>query len=124
MERTLWVLGLAVFWVLLIGLMYSSAGATGPGGRRPGSASCSAVPSGIGHAASCSRSTTGLYVGSTIAPSWQERIAVGDIGFRATGELSRYESGILPRARRGVADLDPGGVGAARCGPNAAWPER
>nr|WP_206030902.1 transporter [Rhodococcus sp. B10] len=38
---------------------------------------------------------TGLYVGSTIAPNWQDRIAVGDIGHRATAELSRYEKGIL-----------------------------
>lgn len=39
--------------------------------------------------------TTGLYVGSTIAPSWQDRIAVGDLGFRATCEISRYSGGIL-----------------------------
>ncbi len=30
-----------------------------------------------------------------MAPSWQDRIAVGDIGFRATGELSRWTRGIL-----------------------------
>ena len=26
--------------------------------------------------------TKGLYVGSTLAPSWQDRIAAGDLGFR------------------------------------------
>ncbi|AOW94572.1 transporter [Rhodococcus sp. WMMA185] len=39
--------------------------------------------------------TTGLYVGSTLAPSWQDRIAVGDLGFRAAGEISRHAAGIL-----------------------------
>nr|WP_240945228.1 transporter [Rhodococcus sp. HNM0569] len=38
---------------------------------------------------------TGLYVGSTLAPSWQDRIAVGDLGYRAAGELTRFASGIL-----------------------------
>ncbi|SIR87650.1 PH-like domain-containing protein [Williamsia sterculiae] len=38
---------------------------------------------------------TGLYVGSTIAPSWQDRVAVGDYGDRASAELSRYPQGIL-----------------------------
>ena len=42
-----------------------------------------------------SNPTTGLYVGSTIAPSWQDRIAVGDLGHRANAEISRYEKGIL-----------------------------
>ncbi|NDZ95180.1 transporter [Streptomyces sp. SID6673] len=38
---------------------------------------------------------TGLYVGSTIAPSWQDRVAVGDIGDRAAAEISGYPEGIL-----------------------------
>ncbi|WP_020108878.1 hypothetical protein [Nocardia sp. 348MFTsu5.1] len=42
---------------------------------------------------------TGLYVGSTIAPSWQDRVAVGDYGDRATAELSRYDTGILIERR-------------------------
>ncbi len=37
----------------------------------------------------------GLYVGSTIAPSWQDRIAVGDLGYRTTGVLTRYPEGIM-----------------------------
>lgn len=37
----------------------------------------------------------GLYVGSTIAPDWQDRIAVGDLGYRATATLTRYSRGIL-----------------------------
>jgi hypothetical protein len=39
--------------------------------------------------------TKGLYVGSTIAPSWQDRIAVGDLGFRAKATLTRYPEGIM-----------------------------
>ena len=39
--------------------------------------------------------TTGLYVGSTIAPSWQDRIAVGDLGFRSKAVLTRYPEGIM-----------------------------
>ena len=39
--------------------------------------------------------TKGLYVGSTLAPSWQDRIAVGDLGFRAKAVLTRYPEGIM-----------------------------
>ncbi|MGJ0121312.1 transporter [Williamsia sp. MIQD14] len=38
---------------------------------------------------------TGLYVGSTVAPSWQDRVAVGDYGDRASTEFSAFDSGIL-----------------------------
>lgn len=38
---------------------------------------------------------TGLYLGSTIAPSWQDRVAVGDYGDRATVEFSAYPGGVL-----------------------------
>jgi hypothetical protein len=39
--------------------------------------------------------TRGLYVGSTLAPSWQDRIAVGDLGFRSKAVLTRYPEGIM-----------------------------
>jgi hypothetical protein len=39
--------------------------------------------------------TKGLYVGSTLAPSWLDRIAVGDLGFRAKAVLTRYPEGIM-----------------------------
>jgi len=39
--------------------------------------------------------TRGLYVGSTLAPDWLERIAVGDLGFRSKAVLTRYPEGIL-----------------------------
>lgn len=47
---------------------------------------------------------TGLYLGSTMAPSWQNRIAVGDYGDRATAELSAYPAGLL-LARNGASDI-------------------
>ena len=37
----------------------------------------------------------GLYVGSTLAPSWQDRIAVGDLGDRTKAVLTRYPEGIM-----------------------------
>ena len=39
--------------------------------------------------------TKGLYVGSTLAPSWQDRIAVGDLGYRTKAVLTRYPEGIM-----------------------------
>ena len=37
----------------------------------------------------------GLYVGSTLAPNWLERVAVGDLGYRSKAVLNRYPEGIL-----------------------------
>jgi hypothetical protein len=37
----------------------------------------------------------GLYVGSTFAPSWQDRIAAGDLGYRTKAVLTRYPEGIM-----------------------------
>ncbi|MGV9711175.1 PH-like domain-containing protein [Gordonia sp. NPDC003424] len=47
---------------------------------------------------------TGLYVGSTLAPSWQDRIAVGDFGDRAAAAMSAYPDGILID-RKGASDI-------------------
>ncbi|MDY6810023.1 MAG: transporter [Actinomycetota bacterium] len=47
---------------------------------------------------------TGLYVGSTIAPSWQDRVAVGDLGDRAAAEISAHADGILI-GRQGASDI-------------------
>ena len=57
--------------------------------------------------------TPGLYVGSTLAtvnalrasgssPSWLDRIAVGDLGFRSKAVLSRHPEGIM--VKRSGAD--------------------
>lgn len=37
----------------------------------------------------------GLYLGSTLAPDWLDRINFGDLGFRAAAVLTRYDGGIL-----------------------------
>ncbi|BDT87932.1 hypothetical protein [Nocardia cyriacigeorgica] len=92
MERALWVVGLALLWAVLIYLMYrgwqnrAARQAERIGELPP-------VPQELG--AQVLEPTTGLYLGSTMAPSWQDRIAVGDLGFRATAELTRFERGIL-----------------------------
>jgi hypothetical protein len=39
--------------------------------------------------------TRGLYVGSTFASHWLDRVAVGDLGYRAKAVLTRYPEGIL-----------------------------
>jgi hypothetical protein len=39
--------------------------------------------------------TKGLYVGSTLVPSWQDRVAAGDLGFRCKAVLTRYPEGIM-----------------------------
>ncbi|MET8654256.1 MULTISPECIES: transporter [Nocardia] len=92
MERTLWVIGTLAFFVIGVSLMYRgwqrrAASQAERIGELP------TVPAELG--AQVLEPTTGLYLGSTIAPSWQDRIAVGDLGFRATAELTRFERGIL-----------------------------
>jgi hypothetical protein len=39
--------------------------------------------------------TRGHYCGCTVSPAWNERIAVGDLGYRSKGVLTRYPEGIL-----------------------------
>lgn len=92
MDRVLIVIAFVVFWIAMIGLIF-----WGWRGRQKRQADAigtfPGVPEDLGP--TLIEASTGLYVGSTIAPSWQDRIAVGDIGHRATAELSRYEAGIL-----------------------------
>ncbi len=47
---------------------------------------------------------TGLYVGSTIGGNWQNRVTVGDIGHRATAELTLHADGVL-LSRQGASSL-------------------
>lgn len=47
---------------------------------------------------------TGIYVGSTLAPAWATRVAVGDFGDRAAVEYSQHDAGIL-LARHGASDI-------------------
>ncbi|WP_024805482.1 hypothetical protein [Nocardia sp. BMG51109] len=92
MERTLWVLALFVLFLLCLWLMYR---AWRKRARRQASSigELPPVPADLG--AQLLEPTSGLYLGSTLAPSWIQRITVGDLGFRATAELTRFERGIL-----------------------------
>ncbi|MFJ1456073.1 transporter [Nocardia sp. N2S4-5] len=92
MERTLWVLAFLALFVLCLWLMYRAW--QGKARRQASSiGELPAVPADLG--AQLLEPTTGLYLGSTLAPSWIQRITVGDLGFRATAELTRFERGIL-----------------------------
>jgi hypothetical protein len=50
------------------------------------------VPDQVGMATTTLR---GVYVGSTLAPKWNERVTAGDLGYRSKAVLSRYPEGIL-----------------------------
>jgi hypothetical protein len=39
--------------------------------------------------------TRGLYLGSTLAPNWLDRVTAGDLGYRCKAVLTRYREGIL-----------------------------
>ena len=101
MEAVLLVVGVVVLWALLIGLMYR-----GWRNRRKRQLALvgelPAVPADFGDQATAP--ATGRYGGSTRAPSWQDRIAVGDLGFRSTAEMTRFEHGILME-RTGATDI-------------------
>ncbi|GAA5053882.1 PH-like domain-containing protein [Nocardia callitridis] len=92
MERTLWVVGLLALFLACLWLMYRSWRARE---RRQADrvGELPTVPAELG--VEQLPSTTGVYLGSTFAPSWQDRIVVGDLGFRATTTLTGYAEGIL-----------------------------
>ncbi|GAB18225.1 hypothetical protein GOEFS_050_00030 [Gordonia effusa NBRC 100432] len=86
------VIGVLALWLLLISLVLR--GWRNRGRRQENIiGEFPAVPDDLGEIVIGPHS--GLYVGSTLAPSWQDRIAVGDYGDRAATELVGYESGIL-----------------------------
>lgn len=91
-DRILLTLGFAAFWALMVALMLW--GWRGRARRqRDRVGELPTVPDELGK--QLIAPSTGLYVGSTLAPSWQDRIAVGDLGHRASCDLARYERGIL-----------------------------
>jgi hypothetical protein len=49
-------------------------------------------------------STTGLYVGSSFASSWQDRVLHGSLGERADASLELHDAGVLIR-RHGADDV-------------------
>lgn len=70
----------------------------------------------------------GLYIGSTLAPSWQDRIAVGDYGDRAKAVAALFPEGLrierqgastlwVPRADIDVIRVELGHAGKVVPGP-------
>ncbi|WP_216901519.1 PH-like domain-containing protein [Nocardia alni] len=92
MERTLQVVLLALLFCLCVWGMYRAW--TGKA-RRQAEAIGELPPVPEDKGAQLLEPTTGLYTGTTVAPSWQNRVHVGDLGFRAAAELTRFERGIL-----------------------------
>jgi hypothetical protein len=39
--------------------------------------------------------TKGLYVGTTLVPHWNDKVAAGDLGYRAKAVLTRYPEGLM-----------------------------
>ena len=39
--------------------------------------------------------TRGVYIGCTLAPKWNDRVVVGDLGYRTKAVLTRYAQGIM-----------------------------
>ncbi len=52
-----------------------------------------AVPDTVG--APIVEPTRGLYVGCTFTPAWNDRVVVGDLGYRTKAVLTRYPEGIM-----------------------------
>lgn len=50
------------------------------------------MPAEVGAATSTIR---GVYVGCTLSPAWNDRVTVGDLGYRSKAVLTRYPEGIL-----------------------------
>lgn len=91
MDRVLLVTLFAAIWIAGVLLMY--VGWRGRGRRqREMVGELPVVPEQRGEPTV--PAVTGLYLGTTIAPSWQDRIAIGDIGHRAAGTATAYPSGI------------------------------
>lgn len=92
MDRVFLTLGFLALWIVLVLLMWKGW----RGRARRQAEAIGELPAPLADPGKqLIAPSTGLYVGSTLAPSWQDRVAVGDLGHRAASELSRYEHGIL-----------------------------
>ncbi|WP_223840080.1 PH-like domain-containing protein [Saccharopolyspora pogona] len=101
MERFLWVLGMAAVVALVFFGMWRGWGnrARRQAAELPDFPVSPAEPG-----EELLPAATGMYVGTTRATDWQDRIAVGDIGHRANGTAHLHASGLLLR-RTGASDL-------------------
>ncbi|OSC40851.1 transporter [Mycobacterium decipiens] len=53
------------------------------------------LPDVPGRMGSATITTRGLYVGCTLAPAWNDRVTVGDLGYRSKAVLTRHPEGIM-----------------------------
>ncbi|WP_406689602.1 transporter [Saccharopolyspora sp. ID03-671] len=92
MERTLWVLALAALAALVFFGMRRGwlARARRQEAELPPFPERPADPG-----AETLTPATGMYIGTTKADDWQDRIAVGDIGHRANGTAHLHATGLL-----------------------------
>ena len=91
MTRTLWVLVLAALVLLVFYGM--RRGWLSRQRRQAALPAFPAVPDNLAEPELLP--ATGMYVGTTRAGDWQDRIAVGDIGHRANASARLYDSGVL-----------------------------
>jgi hypothetical protein len=70
------------------------------------------LPDELGMASAHSR---GMYIGSTFAPAWNERVTAGDLGYRSKAVLTRYPEGIIvERTRAQPIWIPQGSITAVR----------
>ncbi|GAA4618429.1 transporter [Saccharopolyspora hordei] len=101
MERTLWVLALVALAALVFYGMWR--GWHNRARRQAAELPAFPVPpADLGE--ELRPAATGMYVGTTKADHWQDRVVVGDIGHRANGSTHLHASGLLVR-RTGASDL-------------------
>jgi len=95
MTRALLVLACVVFVLLLLTGMW--LGWRNRARRQSGLPDLPAVPSALG--AQRLEPATGVYVGTTFASSWQDRVVHAGLGRRAEATLALYDSGaVIDRA--------------------------
>ncbi len=103
MARVLWVVGLAALALLVVygmrrGWLNRARRQAAYLQRFP------RVPEGVDGEPELLAAAEGLYVGTTRASDWQDRIAVGDIGHRAGTTASVRRSGVMLR-RSGASTI-------------------
>ncbi|GAA4848231.1 PH-like domain-containing protein [Saccharopolyspora rosea] len=93
MERLVWVLALVVLAALVFYAMRRGwvNRARTQAAQLPDFPAAPAEPPGD----ELLPAATGMYVGTTRADDWQDRIAVGDVGHRANATARLYRSGLL-----------------------------
>jgi hypothetical protein len=90
MERTVWVLALALVCLLAAGGLW--VGWKHRGGRQAGLPELPVGPNPLG--ALVAPALTGLYVSTTTAWNWQDRIVVRGLGVRAVATVRLTEDGV------------------------------